>query len=132
SDKKIILRPDQENDVRLFKEKLLDSDKLRIGIIVKPTGTGKTIISLACIQEFFNKYNSLSILWMTERIDVLKSQFNNNDKLDLYMLQDKYHILKWYNNNMEIDRLNKLLGLNDKPIFLITNNASLMGNSHND
>src|SRR5690606_23841021 len=76
----ITLRPDQQLDVDAFKTKLLEPEGLRSGIIVKPTGAGKTIIAVSCIGEYMKTHNN-SILWITERIDVLKSQFDDEKKL---------------------------------------------------
>lgn len=127
----IVLRSDQQEDVTAFKTKLLDPDGLKSGIIVKPTGAGKTIIAISCIGEYMKTSNN-SILWITERIDVLKSQFDDDKKLlrcmrsKLIKNYDKFHFITWYNNKSDIAELNNILKKNDKPVFLIANTASLV------
>ena len=76
----ITLRDDQKNEVDAFKTKLLNPDGIKSGIIVKPTGSGKTIVAISCVGEYMKKYNG-SVMWITERIDVLKSQFDDEKKL---------------------------------------------------
>lgn len=128
---KIKLRLDQMNDVIAFESKLLLPDGLKTGIIVKPTGAGKTIIAISCIGKYMKKHNR-SVLWITERIDVLKTQFDDEQKLrrcissKLIPNFNDYHFVTWYNNRSDINELNKK---NDKPIFLITNTASLTYNN---
>lgn len=127
----ITLREDQINDVSSFKTKLLDPPGIKTGIMVKPTGSGKTIIGLACVGEFFKKYKHKSVLWITERKDVLRSQFDDDKKLhtcinsNLLPPLDEFNFLAWYNEKANITELNKHLE-GDKPIFLVTNSASLL------
>jgi len=133
NDVKIVktLRDDQRDNVDKFVNKLLVKQNLQVGIIMKPTGTGKTIEAIACIGKFMEKYPLLSILWITERIDVLKSQFDNSDKIDMCIEMgligdySKYNFVTWYKDKSNIEDLNKLLD-KDKPTILITNTASLL------
>ena len=129
---KIILRDDQKQDIINFKEKMLEKDGIKTGIIVKPTGTGKTISAGGCIMAYIGKYNG-SIIWITERIDVLKSQFDNKEKIALYVNSgilpkfDEYQYIFWYNDKSDTASLNEKLN-NNKPVLLITNTASLLYN----
>jgi superfamily II DNA or RNA helicase len=126
------LRDDQMDDIRKFREKLLDNNTTRIncGIISKPTGTGKSITAFGCIGEYMITYPD-SILWITERIDVLKSKFDDTKKLDMCIKMgiiqsyDLYDLLICYNDNLDIDNLNKKLS---KRVFMITNTASILYN----
>lgn len=126
----MVLRNDQICDVNAFKNKLLYPKELKSGIIVKPTGAGKTIIAISCIGEYFKTYNN-SVLWITERKDVLKTQFDDDKKyqkcINSGLIQgfDKYHFITWYNKKSNFKELNDLLFKNDKPIFLIINTAAL-------
>lgn len=76
------LRQDQLNDVNNFVIKLLEPNGLKSGIIVKPTGSGKTVVATSCIGKYWEKYQH-SVLWITDRIDILMSQFDDNYKLNM-------------------------------------------------
>ena len=124
------LRPYQKKSVKSFQE-MIDKG-ITSGIVNYPTGTGKTIIALAMIGEFMKKFNKLSVIWITKRIDIMESQFGNNkQKLDICIKSgflpdyDKYNLLLWYNNKNDIKLLNEKL-LHDKPVFIITNIDSIM------
>lgn len=77
------------------------------------------------------KFNN-SILWITERIDVLKSQFDDKKKIQKCVCAglipdfDKFHFVTWYNDRSDIDSLNVLLNKSDKPVFLVANTASII------
>lgn len=127
---RIKLRDDQLYDINKFKEKLLDPNGIKTGIITKPTGTGKTVVAGGCLMAFYEKYK-ISALWITEKKEVLESQFSNMNKIKSYIdsgLLPKFeecHYIFWYNNKSNIEDLNKKLK-SDKPVLLITNNASLL------
>jgi len=126
------LRPYQKDSVNNFLG-MMDKN-ITSGIVNYPTGTGKTIIALTMIGEFMKKFNKLSVLWITRRIDIMKSQFGNNkEKMDICINSgfipdyDKYKLLKWFNDSTNIELLNDNLSY-DKPVFLITNIDSIMYN----
>ena len=117
----------QKETVSTFSNKfLLDDNNLRSGIVCLPTGTGKTVISMSLVGEFFNKFKNKSVLWITKRKDVLQSQFDNNNTFDICINSgfiqnyDFYHLLTWYNSKTNIIDLNEKLN-SDKPVFLIAN-----------
>lgn len=60
------------------------------------------------------KTHTGSVLWITERIDVLKSQFDNTDKIDLCIASgllpnySEYEFITWYNKRSNVDELNEI------------------------
>jgi superfamily II DNA or RNA helicase len=106
------------------------NNNIKNGIISCPTGAGKTIIALSIIGEYWKRYKK-SVLWITERKDVLQSQFDNKHKLNCCIesgfIPDYSHfnMITWYNKKSDIEYLNKEL-LNEKPIFLIVNVDSII------
>lgn len=49
-----------------------------------PTGTGKTIIILGACVEFIKMFPQKRILWITKRLDVLRSQFNTTKNIKFF------------------------------------------------
>ena len=118
----IILRDYQEEIKQKF------SLNMKSSIVNLPTGAGKTVVSLSLVGEYF-KNNSNSVLWITERKDVLRSQFDDENKFQKCinggLIQDfsHYDLKTFYNKKMELDELNKE---NIKPLFIITNVDSII------
>lgn len=117
----------QIDAIKTFKEKYLKGS-IKSGIVNLPTGSGKSAIAISMIQKFwkYNKTRGQSVLWVTERIEILQSQFDNNIFVKQFLKNYDYELLLWYNKNksMNYDELNELL--NNKKIFLITNIDSIM------
>jgi len=119
---KYILRDYQEEIRQKF------SLNMKSSIVNLPTGAGKTVVSLSLVGEYF-KNNSNSVLWITERKDVLRSQFDDENKFQKCinggLIQDfSYYDLKtFYNKKMELNEINKE---NIKPLFVITNVDSII------
>jgi superfamily II DNA or RNA helicase len=109
------------------------NSNLKRGIVCHPTGTGKSISAINIIGEYWKNNPGKSVLWITQRKDVLKSQFENHDKMNIYINSNfipDYHFFKylpWYNTKCNIKKLNNELNKN-KPVFLITNIDSILYN----
>lgn len=107
------------------------SSNLKRGVVCHPTGTGKSISAINIIGEYWKNNPGKSVLWITQRKDVLKSQFENSEKMDIYINSKfipDYHFfeyLLWYNKKCNIKKLNNKLNKN-KPVFLITNIDSIL------
>lgn len=129
--KQITLYPHQTTAVNLFREKFLHNHILKSAIGALPTGSGKTLIGLSCIGEFWKTYPTKSVLWITERKDVLQSQFDSSDNIMIAINSGllpsfkSFSLLKWYNQRNNIGELNQYLEIN-KPIFLMTNIDSIL------
>jgi superfamily II DNA or RNA helicase len=117
---KIILRDDQKIDIINFENDLVKS---KSGILMKPTGTGKFIEAMCFIGIFLSKYPNLSVLFITERKDILKSHFENSNKID--MCKNSGFIP----TNLTISNYKKFR-INDtkKYKLVITNNSALVTN----
>lgn len=118
----------QKDALNTFKEKCLKLNKFKTGVISHPTGSGKTITALSIIGEYWKKYPERSVLWITERKDVLKSQFSNLDKFDKAIqsgfVQDYnfFNLKLWFRAKNSSMKKNK----DSKPTFLITNTDSIL------
>lgn len=123
-----------------FVKECLNKKGIIRGIHAQATGSGKTLIGVSTIQEHFNwaKNNKRSphVLWITERNDVLDTQFAENDKWQIWekskFIGSRYkdfHYVEWNYGREDIDGLHELISKSDKPIFLITTRASLTKDS---
>jgi superfamily II DNA or RNA helicase len=117
---KWILYDHQIKTVETFKEKI--KKPLLKAIVSHPTGTGKTVTALHIIGEFWKLHPTESVLWITERKDVLESQFSSKDKfnncINSGFIQDYsfFELVCWYNKLKDFTLLKS-----KKPIFLVTN-----------
>lgn len=120
----------QKETVENF-NKLLNQNKNIYSIVCHPTGAGKSLTALAMIGKFWKKYPTKSVLWITERKEILKSQFDNDDKLQQAIYSNfipdftNFNLLNWYNQKVYIDELNQEL-IKEKPVFLSTNIDSIL------
>lgn len=128
---KWILKPHQREAVDEFISQCLEGT-IRTSIVSHPTGAGKTITAIAMIGRYWEKYNG-SVLWLTERKDVLRSQFGNNDKItkctEAGLIQpNTFYTLKiLYGTTINMSKLNK--SITKKPTLIVTNTDSIMGNN---
>ena len=115
------LRSHQERTVASFCRNLEQGK--RCGIISHVTGSGKTVTVLCCVGEYLRKNPGKSILWLTERKEVLESQFVDGDELSKVKglgYLEKVKMEFWFQKGGKFDE--KVFG---KPIFLISNMAKL-------
>lgn len=125
---KITLWTHQQEAIDCFENNFLKKNIKKNAIVCHPTGSGKTITSLSMVGTFW-KYNpKLSILWITNRKDILHSQFDSSMKFDVCinsgLINDysDFNLILWYNKEGNFDSLNqKLKKKSQKPMFLITN-----------
>jgi superfamily II DNA or RNA helicase len=121
-EEKWTLFPHQKDTLRTFK-KMLHSKEMVSGIVSHPTGTGKTITAISMIGEFW-KNNTSSVLWITERKDVLYSQFEGN-KLEMCInsgfITSSFEFVSFYNQKADFKLLKS-----DKPILLVANIDSIL------
>lgn len=126
--KPIILRPHQEEAVNNFLEQLTSTEGQLRGIMSLPTGTGKTIIGLTCIGHYMRMNPGASIIWLTERIDVLNSQFKDTALMDRMIitghLPDYTSFSKFITHGQAVP-FSKIMA-SKKPVLLITNIDSIM------
>lgn len=135
-DNNVKLYDHQIDAIKTFKQKYLIGS-VKSGIVNLPTGSGKSAIAISMIQKFwkYNKTRGQSVLWITERIEILQSSFvvdenkkdiNNNIFVKQFLKNYDYELLLWFNKNktMNYDELNDIL--NNKKVFLITNIDSIM------
>lgn len=106
----------------------IDNFNFETGVVCHPTGTGKTITALGMIGNFWKDYRftNSSILWITQRKDVLYSQFENDTKIKQCVSSgilpnfDKFTLIKWFNKRFDADEMNSYL-VSDKPSLVIVN-----------
>lgn len=126
------LEEHQQDTINVFKNDYLQG-KLKSGIVSHPTGTGKTITAIAMCGCYWSIFPSQSILWITERKDIMKSQFQDSTKLDICTNSGFIQNEKFYNKQLlfgkkiDIVSINKML-INDKPMFLVINTDNIMTN----
>lgn len=76
------------SDQKILIDNWLDKPR---GIIISPTGTGKTILGFGCLSAFDD---SVTILWMCHTIDLMNQAFTEAIKLGFKSVGrngDKYH-----------------------------------------
>ncbi len=124
----MLLRNNQQNAINISK----DND-FKSGVHFHVTGSGKSIIALNILSEFYNRYpNNSNILWICEQKSILIEQFETktikergfSDKLNKFMIHN-FTIKKpsdWYSsiNSSSIWK---------KPILIIINRAFLTSNT---
>lgn len=101
------------------------------GIVCAPTGIGKTITAFGIIDKFWKKYPKKTVLWITERKEILKSQFDSDDLSIMihsklfpsYSSFNYYPIYKY--NDIFPWTINSWLN-DDKPCFLVANVDSII------
>lgn len=119
----------QQDALNTFEYKYLKNN-ISSGIVCHPTGSGKTITAISMIGKYWEYYNN-SVLWITDRKDILKSQFDDDKKL-LKCIQsgllpsfNKFNYHPLYNGKVNINKLNDKLN-QTKPSLIITNTASIL------
>lgn len=111
----IKLKKHQRRAISKFKD-LVSEDK-KCMILQHIMAAGKTITTLEFINHLLDIEPNYSILWMTERIDILKSQFDNNEIQKVGKNLNNIKIVKAYN---KLD----MSDIKDR-CFLITNVAKI-------
>ena len=102
------------------------------GILSHITGSGKTISLLCMINKFWKKYPNLSVIWMTEKLDVIKSQFETDllermMKSDLLPSYKYFEFIPCYKYGINLEEINKYLD-ETRPILIVTNTDKLQIN----
>lgn len=105
----------QQDALDTFTKKIKENSKLS-AIVSHPTGSGKTITALHMIDAYWNIYPH-KVLWITERIDILQSQFENAKYLP------SCNLVRWYNK-----RPKHIPDLDGDRVLLVTNIDSIMSN----
>lgn len=124
-DKKI-----KANKIELYdhQKKVIDNFDFNTGVVCHPTGAGKTITALGMIGKFWRNdtYSNSSVLWLTQRKDVLHSQFSDDNKIidcvnsGLLPSFEYFRYVKWFNKKFDADEINSCL-VSDKPALFIVN-----------
>lgn len=135
------LRPHQIIARQAFNRFCLVVDKPApvTGIHAHATGAGKTLTGITTANDHFNwaknNQKNENIIWITERNDVLDTQFFkdggiNFEKFDIWhnsgfigKIQKDFEFATWHHGRADLESL--LKRKSDKPLLLLTTRASL-------
>lgn len=129
---------EQHKVLKPYPHQVLASDKTREffksndrGIICHPTGSGKTITALMIID----KLDVNKTLWITERKEVIKSQFEGTNIIDKCfhskVIKD-YIPHYFYNSNKSFDDAINKLDSNKKLLFIANTDSIMTGDKYKE
>lgn len=119
---RFVLKEYQKNALNNFEKRL--EEKQVNTVLSMATGTGKTICTLAMINKF-NEMDKRSILWVTRRKDILKTQFCKNNFLKYKDFFDISNFeFKLYFENQSFNT--KDIRQKNKPLFIVLNTDKII------
>lgn len=124
------LQQHQQEVIDIFKKDYLEGTR-RTGIVCHPTGSGKTISAIAMIGLYWEYYKQKSVLWITEKKDVLRSQFDDEYKMNKCAEAGFIQNTTFYNKHTLYDygsTISKINNDSQKPLLIIANIDSIMTN----